>query len=137
LACTIPTSIDAGLTLNSLVTLTAYPAPDWAVNLLLRGPASINLALTPDGSGHRLHVDAATTGAWIAGTYAYSLRATRNGGVYQVDNGYLVVRPNMADLADGTDLRSQARRTFEAIEAVNERRASVGRGGSVINKQEP
>jgi len=132
----LPEQITAGTTLDLNLTLTAYPAPTWALTVLLRGPTSLDLAATPSGNSHRLSFDATTTASWSAGRYWYSVRVSDGVNVFEVDAGELTVKPDLAAVADGTDLRSHARKTLEAIEAVIEKRATRDQERYRINNRE-
>lgn len=132
----IPGKIGAGLTFDALLTLTAFPAPEWSVTLHLRGPEAINLAATADGSQHRLHADAATTADWSAGEYWFTLRATRGAEVSEVEQGQLTIAPDVAALTEPYDGRSQAQIALEAIDAVLAKRATLDQERYRINNRE-
>lgn len=135
--CRFPQTITAGLTFDRLVTLTAYPASDgWALRAILRGPGVIDMAAAPDGAQHRFHVDAADTAAWNPGLYAFSMRAERNGEVFETDAGTVDILPDLSGQQAGYDGRSHARKTLEAIEAVIERRATLDQERYRINNRE-
>ncbi|RKR02600.1 hypothetical protein C7446_2318 [Kushneria sinocarnis] len=132
----IPDSITAGTTLSLPITLTAYPADDWSLTLILRGAGSIDLSATPDGNTHRFAADASTTSEWPAGNYWYSLRASRGADVHEIDSGTLTVRPDIANRHEGYDGRVHAERVLEAIEAVIEGRATKDQDSYRINNRE-
>lgn len=132
----IPNKFSAGLTFNRVATLTAYPAPDWVLSALLRGPSEIDFSAEPSGSGHRFVVSAAETAAWAPGRYWYSIRATRDGEVAEVDNGEIVIEPDFSTTAAGYDGRDHVRRVVDAIEAVLERRATLDQERFTINNRE-
>lgn len=132
----IPPSIAAGLNLDRLVTLVDYPAPAWGLSVVMRGASVIDLVATAEGSLHRLTASAATTAAWLPGSYAYSVRATRGADRFQVEGGSLTITPNLAAAEAGYDGRSQPRRTLDAINAVLEKRASQDQQKYVINNRE-
>ena len=136
MSCNIPDKIGAGLTFDRLLTLTAYPAPDWSVVVLLRGKSAIDLQATADGSQHRLHASAATTATWAPGDYWFSVRATRGDEVVEVEQGQLVIMPDMAAAGAGFDGRSHAQKCLEAIEAVLEKRATLDQERYRINNRE-
>ena len=126
-------SIYAGATLDLSVTLTAYPAPEWSLRLVMRGPMQIDINSTPDGTGHRLGASAAVTSGWDAGAYWYSLRALRGVEVQIADEGQITVRPDMAAIVGQHDGRTHAERVLAAIEAVIENRATVDQQAYEIN----
>jgi hypothetical protein len=132
----LPTEIAAGVTLEIPITLTAYPASGWGMTLVLRGPQAIDLAGTADGDTHVLAADAATTAAWNAGAYWFSLRVTDGTDVVEVDAGELRITPDLASEAAGYDGRSHAQRVLTAIEAVIEGRATRDQERYRINNRE-
>lgn len=132
----IPESITAGTTLAFSLALTAYPAPDWSLTLVLRGGQSIDLSSVPDAALHTFAVSAADTGAWLPGDYWYSLRATRGADVHEIDSGSLTVKPDLTALTEVYDGRVHAERVLESIEAVIEGRASKDQDSYRINNRE-
>lgn len=132
----VPAEIKAGLTFSNLVTLTAYPAPDWALSVVLRGPAVINLAATADGVQHKLAATAAQTGAYAPGLYAYSARVTRGDDVVEVESGTVTVVADLAQQDAGGDMRSHNRKVLDSIRAVIEQRATVDQERYRINNRE-
>lgn len=131
----VPAEIKAGLTFSNLVTLTAYPAPDWALTVALRGPAVINLAATADGMQHKLAATATETSAYAPGLYAYSARVTRGDDVVEVESGTVTVLPDLAQ-STGGDVRSHNRKVLDSINAVIEKRATVDQERYRINNRE-
>lgn len=134
--CILPDKIGAGLTFDRLVTLTAYPATEWTLTVALRGPSSINMTATAEGTQHRLHAAAGTTAGWVPGTYWFTARATRGDDVVEVDSGQLEITPDLASAAEGFDGQTHAERTLAAIEAVIEKRASLDQERYRINNRE-
>lgn len=134
--CQLPQKITAGLTFEARLTLPDYPAPSWAVQLLLRGPKSIDLTAVPDGNAHVIRAAAGVTATWPAGDYWYSLRATSGDEVVEAESGQLIILPDLASAGDGYDGKSHAQRTLEAIEAVIEKRATMDQERYRINNRE-
>lgn len=134
--CTIPAKFDAGTTFDRLVNQAGYPAPDWALSLLLRGPSTINITATAEGTQHRFRVEAAATAAWVPGVYAWAMRATRGADVVNVSRGSTTVAPDIDSLAVGSVTTTHAQRVLAAIEAVLEKRASIDQKRYVINNRE-
>lgn len=132
----IPERITAGTTASFSLALTAFPAPDWSLRLIMRGPTAIDLPSTPDGALHLFEAAASKTGEWESGAYWYSLRATNGGEVHEVETGTVYVDPDLASLPAGYDGRTHARKTLEAIEAVIEGRASKDQDSYRINNRE-
>lgn len=136
MACTLPEKIGAGLTFDRLLTLTAYPAGEWAVSVLLRGLSAIDLVAVAEGSQHRLRADAATTADWAPGDYWFTIRATRGTDVVEVEQGQLVITPDVAAAGAGFDGRTQAQIALAAIEAVLAKRATMDQERYRINNRE-
>lgn len=136
MSCKLPDKIGAGLTFDRLVTLTAYPAPDWVLTVLLRGKSAIDLQATAEGSQHRLHAAADATATWAPGDYWFTVRATRGAEVQEVEQGQLTIMPDMAAAAAGFDGRSHAQKCLEAIEAVLEKRSTLDQDRYRINNRE-
>lgn len=135
-SCNFPDEIGAGLTFDFLLTLTAYPAPDWDVTAHLRGPSSINLTSDAEGSQHRFHATAAATSGWAAGAYWYTLRATDGTDVVEVENGQVEILPDLVNQTGPYDGRTQAQIALEAIEAVLANRATMDQERYRINNRE-
>lgn len=132
----IPENFVAGTTFDRLLTLIAYPAPDWEVMLFLRGPVAVDVTGVAEGSQHRLAAAAAVTSDWLTGLYLWSLRATREGEVLTVDEGRIRIAPDVAAIAGAFDPRSHARKVLDAIEAVIEGRATIDQQKYTINNRE-
>lgn len=132
----LPDKIGAGLTFDRLITQTAYPAPEWSISVLLRGPGVINLTSTDEGTQHRLTANAAETANWVPGLYSYSARVTNGADTHEIEAGQLVVQADLANATEGHDGRSHAQRSLEAIEAVIEKRASMDQERYRINNRE-
>lgn len=134
--CTIPAKFDAGTTFDRLVSQASYPAPDWALSLLLRGPSTIDISAIAEDTNHLLRVEAAATAEWTPGVYRWAMRAARGADVVTIASGTISVAADIASLPDGGDVRSYARRCLDAIEAVIEKRASIDQKRYVINNRE-
>lgn len=134
--CNLPDKIGAGLTFNRLLTLTAYPATDWALTVLLRGKQSVDLVATAEGSQHRLTATAAQTATWLAGDYWFTMRATRGAEVVEVETGSITVTTDMATITGIHDGRTQAQIALDAINAVIGKRATLDQQRYRINNRE-
>ncbi|WP_441253615.1 hypothetical protein [Bradyrhizobium sp. 613_E4_N2_2] len=108
----------------------AVPVPGVSYTLHLRGPSVIDL--TADSAG-KFFAPAATTATWVAGTYAYSLRADAS---VEIDRDQISVLPDFLSMPAGTDVRSQAEIGLEAIDAVLAKRATQDQQRYVINNRE-
>ena len=113
-----------------------YPAPTWALSVLLRGPQAINIAATPDDDKHHLVVAATDTSAWAAGQYRFSVRVTDGTSTHEAESGLVVIEADLADMADGTDTSTYAQTSLAAIEAVLGKRATQDQQRYTINNRE-
>lgn len=136
MSCNFPDELGAGLTVDLLLTLTAYQAPEWAVTVLLRGPSVMDLAATAEGSQHRIHADAATTASWAPGAYWFSMRAARGAEVVEVESGQLTVKPDLSSATANFDGRTPNQIALDAIEAVIAQRATLDQERYRINNRE-
>lgn len=131
-----PSKITAGLTFSATLTLAEYPAPDWVLSIVIRGPQAIDLTATADGAGHKFEADADTTAEWAAGSYWFSLRATKAGQVIEVSGGQLVIATDLASAEAGYDGRTQNEKALDAIKAVLANRATQDQQKYTINNRE-
>lgn len=136
MTCAIPDKIIAGTTFSQLVTLTAYPAPEWGLTLLLRGPLAIDVVATVGGAQHLLSATADATSLWPPGIYWWAVRVSRGAEVVQVDEGQVVVGVDLAAIEHPHDARSHAEKVLAAIEAVIEGRATIDQQKYTINNRE-
>jgi len=112
----------SGDTLTFLTTLADYAASDgWVLTYRLVpravGGAPVSISSTAEGTAHRLTATAATTSGWITGAYGWSAYVTKGAERYTVDSGQLIVQPNPASVASGTDTRSQAEKALDDARA--------------------
>lgn len=119
-----PTTIRAGLTFSADLVVPEYPAPEWEISAILRGPTPIDLTATGDGDIHTFEAAAALTTTWPAGAYAVSIRATRAAEVVEVEAGEIEILADLAAVSTTHDPRGHARLVLDAIEAVIENRAT-------------
>lgn len=100
---------------------------------ILRGPAAIDLAASASGTAHMFAETAVVTGAWPAGTYAVSIRASSGDDVHEVEAGQAEIGVDLVAIGDGHEARSHAQRTLANIEAVIEGRATKDQQSYTIN----
>jgi hypothetical protein len=119
-----PLSARAGDTWRWTRALADYPASDgWALSyVLINAGAKVTISASSDGDDHAVTVAAAATANYAAGAYEWVARVSKSGEVYTVGTGRITVLPSLS--ASTADLRTHARKTLEAIEAVIEGRAS-------------
>ena len=118
-----------GDTLNFSASVTDYPASaGWVLkyHLAPRGSgAAINFTATASGDDFLIQTSAATTASWAAGYYTWSAYVELGSERYTVGRGQLQIRVSSSAMAAGTDDRSHARKTLDAINAVIEQRATT------------
>ncbi|SAL03141.1 hypothetical protein AWB77_06718 [Caballeronia fortuita] len=131
-----PASLRAGVTFDCTLKLNRYQAPDWALSVLLRGPAAIDISSQADGQDHHLVADAATTAEWIAGDYVYAIHAINGGTVLEIEGGQIAILPSLAAIAPGTDVRTHAQIALANIEAVLAKRSTQDQERYTINNRE-
>lgn len=132
----IPDKIKGGIDFSARACLPAYPAGVWTLQLVLRGPAVIDLAAVADGVNHVFSAPASTTTGWGAGRYWYSVRATDGVAKHEVESGHVEITPDLANASAGFDGRSHARIVLDAINAVIEKRATLDQERYRINNRE-
>ncbi len=131
-----PPRLTAGLTFRHTIVQAAYPAPDWVLSVVLRGPGAYTLRAEGERATHRFHAAANVTSQWLHGTYAYSVRASRGTEIVELAAGTVDIEPDLAQLSAGHDARSHVERTIAAIEAVIEKRATIDQERYRINNRE-
>lgn len=132
----IPAKFTAGTTFSAVLTMTAYPAPDWAAQLILRGPQAVDLMAIAEGQQHRFAAAAGVTSDWAPGVYWWQLRVSSAGEVIAADEGTLSVAADIAQIAGPHDGRGHVERVLASIEAVIEGRATKDQEAYTINNRE-
>jgi hypothetical protein len=129
---TEPISIIPGDTVKWARWLADYPASaGWALSYeLLNTVHRYEVPASADGDSFRVVVSAQTTQAYAPGFYDWRARVTNADEVYTVATGRLTIAPSFSAAGD---VRSHARRTLEAIEAVLEGRATSATAEYEIN----
>lgn len=138
MSCNFPAKIGAGLTFNLLLTLTAYPAPAWSVFVSLRGPGSMTMTATSEGSQHRFRAEVTETAGWVPGDYWYTLRAVDavTSEMVEVECGQITITPDLINAPAGFDGRTPNQIALDAIEAVIAQRATLDQERYRINNRE-
>ena len=132
----LPTAITAGLSFETTIALSDYPAPTWDLSLYLRGPVNADIAATDDSTSHKLTIPAATSEDFTAGQYWYSLRVTDGTDTFEIEKGTINVLPDLLSKEAGYDGRSQAEIALAAIDAVLANRATMDQERYRINNRE-
>ena len=129
---TEPISIIPGDTIKWARRLVDFPASaGWALSYeLLNAMHRYEIAASADGDAFRVVVSAQTTQDFAPGSYDWRARVTNADEVYTVATGRLTVAPSFGAAGD---VRSHARRTLDAIEAVLEGRATSATAEYEIN----
>jgi hypothetical protein len=131
----IPSEISAGITFRLPLSFSEYPAPDWELSLILRGPVAIDLFASGADEAHTFLAAAAVTANWAPGPYWWQLRASDGSDVVLVSEGQSKVLVDISAVAVGFDGRSHSQRVLQAIEAVIENRASIDQESYSINNR--
>lgn len=122
----VPAKVTAGDTLTWLITLGDYLASTgWVLKYrFINATQRIDVVSTPSGNAHSVLISAATSAAWVAGTYSYQAYVD---GVssqrFTVQNGTMIITPNLAIQAAGYDTRSSAKKLLDIL---NEDLATYG-----------
>ncbi len=132
---TLPGEIGAGVSFKVIACLPVYPAPEWSIDLILRGPGQIDIGSVSNGENHELRVGASVTKDWTPGRYRFEIRASSGDDVVTVETGEVLIAPDLAAQVDGYDGRDHVRRVLDAIEAVIENRATIDQQHYQINNR--
>lgn len=129
MSATIPTTepktFRAGDLLSWSKSLADYPASGgWSLAYtLINATSKLTLNASASGADFLISVPAATTAAYVAGTYQWMARVTKSTEIYTIGQGTIEILPNLAT-ATTYDFRSHAKTMLEAIEAAFEGKAS-------------
>jgi hypothetical protein len=135
---TIPTIEPAAVTAGDTITwkraLPDYPASGgWVLSyILLSSTNKITITGSASGDDHLISVPAATSAAYLAGTYAWQAYVTKATDRITIGSGSLIINKNFAALTT-SDTRSHAKKVLEAIESVLEGTASNDQQELTIN----
>ena len=133
---TLPDRIPAGLDFQATVSIAAYPATQWQLSAILRGPQAINLSSTPDDTAFVFAAPAATTSTWTPGNYWFSLRATMGSALMDAGSGQLTIIPDLSTVTEPYDGRTPNEIALAAIDAVLAKRASQDQQRYMIGGRE-
>lgn len=132
----VPNTINSGFNFSAQTWQPNYSGAEWTLELLLRGAGTISLTSERNGARHVFSANAAETASWIAGEYAYFLRAVSGDDAFLLEQGTVRVTPDATKIADGTDIRSDAQKALDAIDAVLAKRATIDQKRYRINNRE-
>ena len=114
-----PVSVRAGDTATWTKSLSDYPAnQSWVLSYTLTKTGTrITFTASASGADHLVAVAAATTAAWAAGEYTWAARVTKTTEAYTIATGVVEVLADIATITAGSDARSHAKITLDALEA--------------------
>lgn len=117
---TEPTILTQGERIEWTRTFTDYPANEWTVQYRFRGDSQgFNVDATANGTDH-VAVIAAAASPVVPGRYIWQAFATSVADpddIRCLDSGELMVRRGFSSDTSAVDLRSDAKRTLDAINA--------------------
>jgi len=126
----IPTTELDEVIIGDLVTwkreLSNYPASDWTLTYYLRSGTDGDeetITATASGNDHLVSVAAATTAAWVAGTYYWTAIVSSGSERYTICDGTIKVKSNPA-VTTTTDNRTDAKIIYDALIALIKDRAT-------------
>ncbi len=121
-----PTSLRAGETLTFSRSLPDYSASaGWSITYYFTGVnGQFSFTSAASGGDHLVTVAASATAEWVAGDYFGSGIVTDGSSKFEVYSAKLTVKPNLATIEPGTDLRSQNRRILDNVNAAIEGKAT-------------
>lgn len=96
----------------------------------------MDLTAVASDKGHKFTATATETAGWKSGIYSYVIRATNGADIRQLEASTVEILPDIGSITDPSDLRSHARKTLEAIQAVLEKRATRDQERYTINNRE-
>lgn len=128
----------AGMAWDWEVVLTAHdPAVDM-LELIIRGPGSVDLRAVPSASGRafRFRAPKGQTGALPAGLYQWqAILALSDGAERIIDEGRVTITADLRSASAGHEARGFAERMVAMIEAVLENRATLEQRRYQINNR--
>ncbi len=98
----IPSTITAGDTVGVTLSLSDYPAPDWALRWALAGtdaPTPFDSTDNADGVSHDFDLSTVETAALTAGLYRWSVRAVDASNTITVGTGTLTVLADIGEVS--------------------------------------
>lgn len=126
IATTEPTQIRAGDSITWLKTLNDYPATDsWVLHYrLINTAGKFDITATADGADHLVEVSATTSATYTAGKYTLVSWVTQGALRYSTGSMLIEVLPDLAAQASGYDVRSNAQKTLDLLDAAMQSQGS-------------
>lgn len=114
-----PIRIQAGDTLTWKKSLTDYPASDgWILHYrIINAAGKFDITSSASGSDHLVTATATATALYTPGSYSLIGWVTKASDRYSVFSGKVEVLPNLAAQAAGYDIRTNARKILDLIDA--------------------
>lgn len=112
----VPLDFIQGTTVSWVESFPSYPSPDWTAKIVIRNAGTkVECVADPDGQdGHKFTMTASSTANLNAGHYEYALAVSKGNERYVVDQGRLVVLPDIAaDQPQGVAGKSPVRTRYE------------------------
>jgi hypothetical protein len=136
-----PLSFIAGDTVKWTISLSDWPATDWTLKYSLMKLSAttsvISFSSTADGSAHAVVISKTTSAGYSPGKYSWQ-SYVENAGItehYSISSGFLEIKPTFQTVT-AFDARSDAQKTYEAIEAFIMGRASIDQARRKIGDRE-
>lgn len=114
-----PDEIRAGDTVTWLKSLSDYPASDsWVLSYrLVSSTTHYDISSSASDSDHLVTITAATTANYTPGEYTLIGWVTKSSERYSIPSKKINVLPDLAAVATGYDIRSNARKTLDLLDA--------------------
>ena len=114
-----PSQISAGDSAAWLVSIADYLAiAGWTLKYkLINATNQYDIVSTPSGADHQVTVSAATSGAYVAGSYNMVAYVTNGALRHTLQSALLIISPNLAGATVGIDTRTSAFKCLEALDA--------------------
>ena len=116
---TVPSSITAGLNVSFRRFYPDYLySASWVVTLhAWMGSAKFTIVGSDNGDNYHLFSKLASeTTAYVEGNYNYAMVAVNGTSSYQLESGFIKVKPNFQTAVGGLDSRPTLTKTLEALE---------------------
>lgn len=99
-----------------------YPASDgWELNYLIRGPVALDLEFETDivanGDGFDITLSAEDSATLTEGTYLFQGKVSKAGEVHTVTQRHVTIDPDLTEVDDATDVRSDAQIMLDNVNA--------------------
>lgn len=90
---------------------------DWSLSYALRGPGSLNLNATVEGSQWKTSITTTQSAALDPGVYYWQAFATKASERVTLGSGQLTIEKNVFGESDPFDGRSQAKKDLDAVQS--------------------